>query len=244
MIDIHTHIIPSVDDGSKTIFESMEMIKKANQKGVKTLVATPHYTKELYEFTKKEIEVKVNSLNEALKANGIDTKVLFGQEVMIDENTFKLLEDDIIGSINNSRYILIEFEMSQVKVNIEEVIKEFVSKGYVPIIAHPERYKYVQNNVEIVKYWIKCGALLQMNLGSASGAYGKEVKKTITKLLKKNLIHLCGSDIHHFRDVYECIDAHVTAVIKIVKKKKICDDIFINNSFKVISNEEIIPFEY
>ena len=243
MIDIHSHVIPEVDDGSRSLNETINMIRKINEKGVKTLVATPHYTPEMYEFPRDEIEMKVDFLNRILKTNDIDTKILLGQEIMIDINTFDLLKDGIIGPINDTRYVLIEFDMDIAMPNIDYIIKRIINKGFIPIIAHPERYKYVSEDINIAKKWVQNGALLQMNLGSISGVHGTLSKKTIIKLLKEDLIHLWGSDIHYFRPTYDNFDEHIKLIRKVVKNEKQADEILIHNNSKVISNEIIEPFK-
>ena len=239
MIDIHSHIIPEVDDGSRNIQESISMIKKANEKGIKTIVATPHYKTNKYEIKRKELENKVFSLNNILKINNIDTKILLGQEIMVDINMFELFDKGIISGINNSKYILIEFDMEVELLNSDMFIKKIIDKGYIPIVAHPERYRYVTKDINIVKRWINSGALMQMNISSVLGNYGQIVQKTIIKLLNKNLIHLWGSDVHFFRDTYEDLEESLKILKRIIKDKKVYNDIIINNNFKVISNDHI-----
>ena len=238
MVDIHSHVVPQVDDGSKSLQDSLDMIKNVSKNGIKTIVATTHYMNGKYEVQRKDLEAKVHSLNQILKMNNIDIKVLLGQEIMVDINIFDLLDKGIIGSINNSRYILIEFDMNNEIANLDIIIKRFKSLGYTPIIAHPERYRYVANDIDIVKKWINSGALLQMNLGSISGIHGSSAQKTLIKLLNENLIHMWGSDLHSFRDTYKDFDSHLTALKKVVKDKNIYDDI-INNNARVILDEEI-----
>ena len=244
MIDIHSHIIPEVDDGSRSLEESIDMIKIANKKGIKIIVTTPHYMTNNYEFKREELESKVHYINEVLKANNIDTEILLGQEIMMDINVFDLLDKGIIGGINNSRYILIEFNMDIELTNFDGIIKKFKDRGYIPVIAHPERYRYVINNIDIVKKWVKSGALMQMNLGSVSGIHGKLAQKTVIKLLNENLIHLCGSDSHFFRNVYKDLDKDLKILKKVVKNNKMYEDIIINNNLKVISNKDIKILKY
>lgn len=144
-----------------------------------------------------------------------------------------------ISSINNSSYLLIELPMSELPKDINNIIYELRIKGINVIIAHPERYTFVQKNPSIVNEWIEEGAILQANYGSIVGVYGEAATKTIKKLLKKNVISLLATDIHFPNNkIYLNMDKARKKITKIIGEQK-SKDLMINNPKKIINNEEI-----
>lgn len=196
MIDIHSHILPNVDDGAKDIDESIEMAKQYIDNGINKVIATPHYI-EGAENSTKDLNLKVlESLKEALYQKGLDLDVYLGNEIYVTMDINKYLDENKISSLNNSRYILIELPMFDIPLYMANLIYEILLKGYVPIIAHPERNARIIENPNLLYGFIMKGALTQLNLPSLEGRYGDKIKTTSELLLKHNMIHFVGTDAH------------------------------------------------
>lgn len=196
MIDIHSHILPSVDDGSKDMVMSIEMAKMYLANGINKVIATPHYIEDTDNECKEDNNIRLKELKKELENQGIDLEVLLGNEVLISLEIIEKLENGLIASLNNSRYVLMELPMFDIPIYTEHLIYELLLKGYVPIIAHPERNLKIIENPNILYGYIKKGALAQLNLPSLEGKYGSKIKETAKILLKHNMIHFVGTDSH------------------------------------------------
>lgn len=234
MLDIHSHILYGIDDGSRTKEESIELLRYLESQGVKKIIVTPHYIENtLYEAT---ILKKKKIIKELEKETNI--KLYIGNEVYFSDKTLDLLKEKKLSCLNDSRYLLIELPMSSKIKDLDEMIFDLTISGIVPIIAHPERYSYVQNDIKYLDKLKESGALFQSNYGSLTGTYGKKSEKTIKKLLKNGYISFMGTDIHHI-DHKTDIELASKKLRKIVKNEKIVEDITTNNIQKVIDNIEI-----
>ena len=176
MIDIHSHILYGIDDGSKTIEESILILKKCEQEGMKKIVLTPHYMENTnYNKNNKEKIKLFNNLKEEINKQNINIDLYLGNEVYANENILELIEKEEILTINNSRYLLIEFPLLNENLNDINIIYNLKLSNIIPIIAHPERYEYI--TIEKIKQYINMGALIQINKDSLFGYYGKKAKK-------------------------------------------------------------------
>ena len=236
--DLHCHLLPGIDDGSSTIEESIETLRRAEKEGVTEIVLTPHYIENTrYNCNNKNKLELFKKLKKEMSKQDINIKLYLGNENYMSMNFIELLENKEIMTINNSRYLLLEFPLNQIYKNSKECLYELVTKGYVPILAHPERYRDFQKNPELVEEYTRMGVLLQGNYKSLLGKYGSKAKKTLKVLLKKDLITFLGSDMHHTDD-YE-IEKALKKVKKIVKDENRVEDISFNNFDKVIANKEL-----
>ncbi|NNU77330.1 tyrosine-protein phosphatase [Clostridium estertheticum] len=196
MIDIHSHILPGIDDGSKDMEMSIKMLKMAEEKGTKTIVATPHYIRGRYENHYEKIfalhqEVKLEAKNAGLKI-----EVLLGQEVMLDKYALNLCKEKKIRGINETSYMLIEFPMDKLPNDALDLIYELRVLGIKPIIAHPERYEYIIKSLPDINDFINEECLFQINAGSLQGLFGKQVQKCAKLLVKEGLVSFIASDAH------------------------------------------------
>ena len=239
-IDVHCHILYGIDDGSKTIEESLEIIKQHVEMGFKDIILTPHYIENSkYKTNNKEKQKILEEIKKTIKNNNIDVNVYLGNEVFVNNNLIELLEKQEIHSLNNSKYLLIELPMNTEIKNIKDILYELKIKGITPIIAHPERYELVQKNINYIKELIEEGAILQANYGSIIGIYGNKAKQTIKKLLKQNLITLLGTDIHYPNNkIYLNFDKITKKIKKIIGEEKFIE-ISKTNPKKILNNEEI-----
>lgn len=239
MIDIHSHILFMIDDGSKSLEESINIIKKAYENGVTDIVVTPHYIEGSKYIADNEVKKKIlNNIKENIK--DIDINLYLGNEVMITPDMLKLIEEDKISVINDTKYILFELPMNDSPNYLEDLIFKLKSAGYTPIIAHPERYMMIKEDYTKVFKWIELGALLQSNLGSLYGRYGNESKKTINKLLSCHAISFLSSDIHH--DV-QTVYNRIPELKKELEKKygiTYTNELLHDNAYKVLNNEDVL----
>lgn len=226
MIDIHSHIIPNVDDGASSALETFMMLKQAEKAGFTDIFATPHYMEQSMEQEKNNILNQVDEINQAAREQGIKVKVHCGEEIYAMPNLSEVVNDNKIIPLNNSKYLLIEFAMHEKPKYLENVIFEICNYGYIPIIAHPERYDYVKKDLSLVSEWQNMGALIQCNYGSLIGKYGSSAKKIINKLLKNKQVDFMGSDCHRAGSVYD----EMPEAIK--KLNKVIDD----NYFELITS--------
>ena len=170
MEDIHSHLLYGIDDGSKSIEESISILKDMQDLGIDQLVLTPHYVEgSKYNCNNHDKKKLYQELVQKCQEEGIKITLYLGNEVFITPNIIELLEKGEITSINNSRYVLFEFPLRQIYHNTRTIISQLVSNGYVPILAHPERYETFQEYPEAVEEYLRMGVLMQGNFPSLFG---------------------------------------------------------------------------
>ena len=234
IVDIHSHIIPGIDDGSKDMEMTLEMIRNAEKEGTKEMVATPHYLLEYGEATIIDVKNRVKEINVLLENEKIDVKIYSGQEVYFNE---KIIEDYLqgnIGTINDSRYMLIEFPMDKFDENTFDIIYELQVREIVPIIAHPERYKFFIEKPSLINEFINQGYLFQVNAGSIEGKFGQNVKKTADLFLTNNIYNFIGSDAHNIKSRNTGLKNAMDLIGKGMNK-----NIFQDSSEKILKNMDI-----
>lgn len=236
MIDIHSHIIPKIDDGSKSMEMTIQMLKNAKNRGTNEIVATPHYLLEYGEATIEEVKKYVQEINELLKDENIDMKIYHGQEVYFSERIIEDYLNNNIGTINDSRYMLIEFNMRKFDDNIFDILYELQVRNIVPIIAHPERYRDFIEKPSRINDFIKEGYLFQLNSGSFEGKLGENARKTAEIFLANNIYNFIGSDAHNVTSRTTGID---DALNLIRKKNAFTEEIFNNSSKRLVRNDHI-----
>ncbi len=194
LIDIHTHIIPFVDDGADDWDSAMQMLKDAEANGIEALVATPHILSEDHFKEEADILDKFNQLSEKAKAAGLKIRLFCGSEIFAQPDTTL---DHKIATLNaNQKYFLIEFPMNSIPKFVPEKLFEFSVDGKVPIIAHPERNLGFQMHPEFIYEYIQRGCLMQINEGSLRGRYGDKAKSLAFQMIDYNYVHFVASDGH------------------------------------------------
>ena len=238
MKDLHSHLLFGIDDGCKDIGESITLLKAAQKQGITDLVLTPHYMENTkYNVNNEEKKKRFEELKEEVKKQGIEINLYLGNEVYITENIKDLLKQQEITTINNSKYLLIEFPLGNMLYNTKDIIYNLVVEGYVPILAHPERYRIFQRHPEHIDEYIRVGALLQGNYKSLLGKYGSDAKKTLIYFLKNKKITFLASDCHHEKDFQ--IKKIKKKLKSITKSDNMVEDLLENNFNKVMKNENI-----
>ncbi|SDN05266.1 tyrosine-protein phosphatase [Bacillus sp. OK048] len=197
MIDLHCHILPGVDDGAQSLAQALEMARKAVEQGIHTIVATPHHLNNSYENPKQQILASVEELNQQLRNENIDVKVLPGQEVRIHG---EMIEGYLAGEIlpvNHTPYVLVEFPSNHVPRYTEKLFYELQVNGLIPVIVHPERNQEIIECSELLYQLVKKGALTQITAASVCGDFGKKIKNFSLQLIENNLTHVIASDAHN-----------------------------------------------
>ncbi|HCL89926.1 MAG TPA: tyrosine protein phosphatase [Candidatus Atribacteria bacterium] len=196
MIDIHSHILPNMDDGASSWGISLKMCQQAYEDGIKTIVATPHTLNGIYDNNPKSIEEKVKILNQKLKENNISLQVLPGSEVHLSADIIEKIKKQKILTLNKTNYILLEFPHTQVPLHIEEILFQIQIMGITPIFSHVERNLEFQRKPYLLANLIQKGALAQLTAASLCGGFGSNTRKFAQKLLANDLIYCIASDAH------------------------------------------------
>jgi tyrosine-protein phosphatase YwqE len=196
-VDIHSHLLPGIDDGAKDLAHSIRLIKKMSSYGIKNIITTPHVLGDVYPNSSQTINNRLLEVQNELKAQGLhDITIHAAAEYMMDEQFSILLENDDILTMKDN-YILVEMSYFNAPFNLFEILFEIQLKGYKPVLAHPERYNFFHNDFENYYKLKKAGCLFQLNLLSLTPQYGKNVQKASTNLLNDNMYDFVGTDTHH-----------------------------------------------
>ena len=195
MVDIHTHILPMVDDGAKTMEDAMELLGMSWRDGIRELILTPHY-RGRFKADAHNIAEIFQQLQEKAGERYPEMKLYLGNEIYYKEGVMAALEAGRICSLHGSRYVLLEFDNVMLRNQILNGISEAMRHGYTPIIAHLERYDLFQKDTELVELVLDMGALIQLNAASVLGRNGLRTKWFCNGLLKKGQVHFIASDTH------------------------------------------------
>lgn len=240
MIDFHSHILPKIDDGARNIDETNKMIEEAKIAGFTDIIATSHYIEGYYTVDAGKRMNLINEINTKISTNDNNTSInlVIGNEAFMSENLIKLIKENKISTINNTKYLLFEIPLTVTHINIDILIDMIKENGYIPILAHPERYLCVQEKPEIIPRLIKKGVLMQCNYGSIIGMYGIKPQILMTRFLESNMVHFLGTDAHKSDSIYKNVYKSKAKIIDIIGKRKFEKISKINPSL-VIQNEEI-----
>jgi protein-tyrosine phosphatase len=197
LIDIHSHILPGVDDGAKNEQESLNMARAAIEQGIQTIVATPHHQNGAFNNFRLEIKSSVEILNEFFKREGVPLTVLPGQETRIYGEMVEGLRQQELLPINHSKYLLVEFPASEVPRYTTQLLFDIQLEGYTPVIVHPERNRQLLEHPNLLYEFVSKGALTQVTAGSVIGKFGKDIQKFTNQIIEANLTHFIASDAHN-----------------------------------------------
>jgi protein-tyrosine phosphatase len=195
--DMHSHLLPGIDDGVKTIEDSVELIRGMKDLGYQKLITTPHIIWDIYRNTPDIIQEKLVQVQDAVKSEGIDMEIRAAAEYFLDEHVEELLKKkEPLLAISGNK-VLTEFSMAFPSMNIKDLLFEMVMMGYQPIIAHPERYVYLQQNKDFYRELKDIGCFFQLNLLSVFGYYGRAVRELAEYLVNEEYYDLIGTDLHN-----------------------------------------------
>lgn len=235
MIDLHCHIIFDTDDGAKDLENSINILKEAYIAGFTKICCTPHYIVPQYIKTKSENLEKLRIIKEKLKEENIDIELYLGNEIYITNNMKELLEAEMVSSLADTKYVLVELPLTQKLLDAEEMIESLVFAGYTVVLAHPERYVYAQKDLKYFDSFIEMGVYLQGNYESLIGKYGKMAQKTLKKLLKDKKIDLMATDTHREKSTYIKMNK-ILKTLKHYAKKDYYEDITTRCQENILKN--------
>lgn len=222
-IDIHSHLLPGIDDGAASIEDTESLIKGMEKVGIKKFITTPHVMGEVWKNSSLEINNKLLSTIDELKIPEINTRFKVAAEYMIDEEFRKLFKKERLLTLKEN-FVLVEMSYISPSLQLYDILFELQTAGYQPVLAHPERYNFYHHSIDHYKKLKNAGCLFQLNMLSATGYYGEHVSKISNALVKEGLIDFIGSDLHHTR--------HLSGLQKriVLKNYEYLTPIFQNNS--------------
>lgn len=236
MIDLHSHILPGQDDGARNLQDSLAMARMAVDSGVTVMVATPHCVSD----RSREVYSAWQLLREALAESRVPLRLLPGMEIFGTPDTLRLLQEGKLFTLNGSRYPLVEFSFYSDGVAETRILRELCNAGYRPLVAHPERYRYIQEEPRILNSWLRMGCLLQVNKGSLLGRFGHSARETAMELVERGFATVVASDAHSARmrtpwmgEVWEMLSQTVSPRCARVLLEE--------NPRKILKNEDILP---
>ncbi|WP_066175311.1 tyrosine-protein phosphatase [Bacillus marinisedimentorum] len=239
MIDIHCHILPSVDDGASSMTDSIEMARAAADQGITAIIATPHNKNGKYDTPIEIVEEKVHALNKELNHHSIPITVFPGHETRIFGEMLEEYRAGNVLTLNGSQYVFIEFPSQHVPRYAGQMIYDLKLEGLSPIIVHPERNQELISDPDRLYKLVEKGALTQVTAASVTGHFGKKIKKFTNQLIEHNLTHFIASDAHntssrgfHLRDAYETVEKEFSISYRYM---------FEENTTLLMDNKAIFP---
>ena len=244
MIDIHSHILPGIDDGAEDLYETLEMAAMAADIGVKAIVATPHCNcPGVYDnYFDDQYKKAFMDVSRAIKKEGIPVKLYPGMEAFATHNLPELIVDGKIMPLNQSRYVLVEFAFREDPDFATDLLRRVKKVGAKPVVAHAERYEFVQQDPQIVYRWRQKGYVIQVNKGSILGRFGRKAEKTAEQVFRHNLVSVVGSDAHSpYQRTPYLLDAY-ERLCEIYSQKYV-DVLFCQNPSRICSNKPILALK-
>lgn len=221
MTDIHSHLIFGIDDGSRSIEESIEVLTDLYNYGYKNIILTPHYIKDSnYSNPANDNFKRLKQLQKILVQNGVNLRLYLGNEIYMDDDIYELLKSGEIYSLNGTEYLLIELPMDGEYPEYKEIFKDLMSKGCKIVLAHPERYLAFQKDFNIIYELEKLGVFFQSNIDSLNGRYGEGARVMIKRLLKEKKIAFLATDIHHKKHDYSDYDKAKNEALKYISAEE------------------------
>ncbi|HEY8937177.1 MAG TPA: CpsB/CapC family capsule biosynthesis tyrosine phosphatase [Cyclobacteriaceae bacterium] len=199
-VDIHSHLLPGLDDGVKSLDESLKIILDLQKMGYRKIITTPHINSN-YQNSNSKIITALNTLKHHLKEKKVDIDIDTSAEYMLDSKLIKAVKDKEPLLTFGSKFLLFETSPSEKFSRLEEFIDLTISNGYVPVLAHPERYTYIQNDLRMATEIFDQGAIFQINIRSLGNGYSAKAQRTVRKLIDQGMIHILGSDCHNLEQV-------------------------------------------
>lgn len=210
---MHSHLIPGIDDGAKTVEDSIKLIRQLTDLGYQKIITTPHIMGEYYPNTPERIKAGLSSVRKALKAAQIEIIIEVAAEYYLDDFFEDLLNAEAPLLTFSGNHLLVECSMLAESANLPEYIFQLKTRGYQPILAHPERYLYYADRLEVFQKIKDIGCSLQVNLLSLAGHYGPQQKKLGIKLLKMGIVDFLGTDLHR--------ESHIPKIQSVFKDRTI-----------------------
>ena len=241
MYDLHSHILPNLDDGAKDMDMSLAMLKIAIENGTKGIVATPHVIEGEWLPAWDRILAACDTLRKTAQDANIDLQIFPGGEVAIYRDILDLLKGPGAYCINNGRYLLVELPATHIPSFTEDFFFTLQARGITPILAHPERHPELAKHPEILAEWIRTGVLSQMNGTSINGLMGPRVMATAEMLLTNHMVHVIGSDAHSIRSRNTNLTSAADKITRLIGPEQARQLLFVNADNIIHSREVDIP---
>lgn len=241
MVDMHSHLLFGVDDGTKTIEDALCIVEKAVRAGITDMIATPHAFNPRYHVSAEKVNENTKLLVDAIRMEDLPINIHMGQEVRLHEQLIRNLNIGEAMTLAGSRYLLLELPSHSIPFYTANIIQSVLSEGKIPIIAHPERNRAIAEKPERLERLVRLGALAQVTAGSLSGYFGKKVQKLALELTKLNLIHTYGSDVHDLKNRPFLFNEGLDYLEK--KKHHNLVDILLENNERILKDEALIISE-
>lgn len=235
MVDMHCHILWNVDDGPKSMQETMKLIEQALKEGITTIISTSHSNHPQYDVNYQVVMNQIGILQNELINNNIPLTLYTGHEVRLSDQIIPLYQTKQIHTLANSQYLLLELPTDTVPSYTKHIIHELLLEGITPIIAHPERNKAIAEKPNRLLQLIQLGALAQITAGSLTGHFGRAVQKLSLDLVRANLVHVYGSDAHNLTTRPFLFDEGLCYLEK--KKELEAVDILLENNARILENK-------
>jgi tyrosine-protein phosphatase YwqE len=223
-VDIHSHLLPGIDDGAKNFGDSLRLIQSLQAIGMSQFITTPHIIYNVWDNTSNQIiDLKKTTVAE-LEKYQIKVPLRSAAEYMMDDNFVQLFKSENLLTLKEN-YVLVEMSYINPLIQLYEILFDLQVAGYIPVLAHPERYLFYHRNFDEYQKLKRAGCLFQLNLTAVVGYYGEEITKISEKLLQKGMYDFVGSDVHH--------DKHIAAFEQKVRVKDLTPlkEIITNNQF-------------
>ena len=223
--DLHSHLLPGIDDGSPTLETSLQLIRGLVSLGYKKLITTPHIMWDMYQNTGEIVQQKLLELRSTVKEAGIDIEIKAAAEYFLDDHFLQLLDKKESLLTIGDKMVLVEFSMAQPAMGLKETLFEMTMQGYQPVIAHPERYIYMERTLDFYDELKTTNCLFQLNILSLGNYYGRSANDLANYLIKKGYYELVGTDLHHSRHLEALQDPRlITGLKKLLDSGKIIND--------------------
>ena len=244
MIDVHVHLLPEVDDGAKDMDEALEMAALAVESGVSVICVTPHSSAygRHRNHDDEAYRDAVSGLQKAIDQQGLKLKLVPGMEIFGTHDVIDCLKKGQLIGLNHSRYPLVEFPFDEYAAEATEILEEIVALGMVPVVAHPERYVYVQSDPRLMNLWTDLGCLFQINKGSLLGRFGSRVQRLAWELVYRGFACVVASDAHS-SDHRSTWMKEIRAVLSEELSKSEMDQLLRVRPGMLIENKEIVMSE-
>ena len=223
-IDIHSHLLPGIDDGAQNFDDSLRLIQALMGFGVSEFITTPHSIQQVWDNSSEKIKITEATTLKELERHNIKLPFRAAAEYMMDDHFVKLFKTGDVLTLKDN-YVLVEMSYINPPIQLYEILFDLQVAGYIPVLAHPERYLFYHSNFDEYLKLKRAGCLFQLNLAAVVGYYGEAISKIAEKLLEKGLYDFVGSDVHH--------DNHIRAFEQKVRLKDLTPlkEIISNNQF-------------
>jgi len=199
-IDIHSHLLPGIDDGAKTFEDSLRLTKALQEFGTSQFITTPHIIHGFWDNNSQNIKANEEQTRKELQKNKVSLPFRAAAEYMLDDYFVALFQSEKLLTLKDN-YVLVEMSYINPPIQLYSILFDLQVAGYIPVLAHPERYVFFHDNFEEYQKLIHAGCLLQLNLLSVVGYYGEYITKIAEKLLQKGMYSFVGSDVHHYNHI-------------------------------------------